>query len=48
MKSKLDIECEYDYIDQKLPLEDGATVDEAGVTTCSCGRSYTKRKNYIR
>lgn len=48
VKSKLDMEFEYDFIDQKLPLEEGATVDEAGVTTCSCGRSYTKRKNYTR
>ncbi|XP_046654573.1 uncharacterized protein LOC124348411 isoform X1 [Daphnia pulicaria] len=25
-----------------------ATMDEAGVTTCTCGRTYSKRKNYIR
>ncbi len=51
VKSKV-VEYEYEYDEPKneprLSVGEGATVDEAGVTTCSCGRSYTKRKNYIR
>lgn len=46
VRSKFEIEYEND--DYTLKLEDAATVNDAGVTTCSCGRSYSKRKNYIR
>lgn len=55
MQSKVvEYEYEYEYDESKEPssarlqVGEGATVDESGVTTCSCGRSYTKRKNYIR
>lgn len=41
---------ELDSDEQKTLAEQvpTATMDGAGVTTCTCGRTYSKRKNYIR
>jgi hypothetical protein len=40
----------FDSDDKKMPIGQvpTATMDEAGVITCTCGRTYSIRKNYIR